>query len=436
MSTYLFFADMELASDPDRADIVLINTCAFIEDARQEAYSEILRACDLKRIGMIRGIVVTGCLPQRYGMNLLENFPEVDAWVGIDHLDEIPDIVQSVYDVAKESDPSQDNTPIVCISKYRNSLFKPDFPGFSLAPGNSAYLKIGDGCNHACAYCAIPSIRGRLRSCKANEILEEAQALIDIGKTEICIVAQDITAYGKDLPKKPSLASLLRRLDAIPGNHHFRLLYGYPSFVTDELIETIRDSKHILHYLDIPIQHSHPDVLRAMLRADTITHVANLTQHIRSICPDMTLRTTCLVGFPGETDEHFAHLMNYVKEAQFDHLGVFGFSCEEGTAAATLPNQLPPEIIEQRKESLLNAQEKIIEQKLSARIGSNLLFNLEEQQEDGTWIARALFQAPDIDGYSIISNVPDNETGESLIRAGVTGTEGCNLIADCNTIFD
>lgn len=424
MGGALLVDGIELAPDPDSADVVLVNTCAFIEDARKEADFEIRRACGLKKDGRVGAVVVSGCLPQRYGADLREKYPEVDAWLGIDHL---YDISRIVADLAAKGRKGQAE---VCVSKDRNSLFEPPVPELSLTGGVHAFLKIAEGCNHACAYCAIPGIRGKLRSRGEKELVAEAKALVAAGYREIDVVAQDVTAYGRDLGGGVSLASLLRKLDRIKGDFWIRLLYGYPSYVTDELLDVITKSRHICRYLDIPIQHSHPDVLRAMHRADTAGKVVEMPARLRAACPDIALRTTCLVGFPGETEEAFEHLLAFVKEAEFDQLGVFCFSPEEGTAAAKMGDVVPPSIASRRRDRLMRAQKRIVEKKLSALVGSNITAMLTAPTDSaGVWTARASFQAPDVDGATIVSEVPDSAAPGDIVNVVVESAEGYDIFA-------
>ena len=423
MGGTLLVDGIELARDPDNADVILVNTCAFIEAARREADAEIRRACALKRAGKARFVVVAGCLAQRYGAALLDRYPGVDAWIGIDHLYDISEIILGLDGAGRPAEAE------VRVSSDRNTLFEPPVPGLALTGGVHAFLKIAEGCNHACAYCAIPGIRGRLRSRGGKEILAEARALLKAGYHELDVVGQDITAYGRDLGDGASLASLLRGLDRLRGDFWVRLLYGYPTSVSDELLETIAGSRHICRYLDVPVQHSHPDMLRAMRRADTIRAVAGLPARLRAACPGVALRTTCLVGFPGETDVHFEHLLAYVRESKFDQLGVFCFSPEEGTPAAAMADPVPREVARRRRDRLLRAQRRVVDEKLAACEGRDLDVLLVAPRDDGRWLARAALQAHDVDGATFVSGVPDGAVPGDFHPVTVTGHSGYDLIA-------
>lgn len=416
---------IELSADPDSADVILVNTCAFIEDARNEADTEIRRACELKAAGQARFVVVSGCLPQRYGKALAKKYPDVDAWLGIDHLFDLPEIIFHLVE------NGSGEKAVVRVSDCRNTLYDPPLPEFVLSGGTHAYLKIAEGCSHACAYCAIPAIRGKLRSRLVNDIVREAKKLLAAGYRELVIVGQDITAYGRDLEDGTTLAALLKKLDRIKGDFWIRLLYGYPTYVTDELLQVIASSKHICRYFDIPIQHSHPEVLKKMRRADTVKNVASLPTRLREASPEMAIRTTCMVGFPGETDEHFNEMLDYVEKAKFDQLGVFCFSPEEGTAAAKMDSAVPPSIAEKRRDRLMRAQQKIVASKLKSYIGQRLkVILIAPADSKNTWRARTEFQAPHIDGETFVVNVGKNAVSGDFVDVIVTDFDEYDLIAE------
>lgn len=413
MAGALLSEEIDISPNPDDADVILVNTCAFIEDARKEAHDEILRACSLKENGRVKGVVVSGCLSQRYGDSLAEKYPDVDAFIGIDHLYDISKVVRSVMAKRKE------RKAITMISSDRNMLFEPPIPTLSLTGASYAYLKIAEGCNHACAYCAIPSIRGRLRSRLSRDIVDEASALLDAGYRELNIVAQDVTAYGRDLRSGASLAKLLRRLDKLDGDFWLRLLYGYPAFVTDELLEVIASSKHICHYIDLPIQHFSPSVLKAMRRADTVKFMPKMVERIRSICPDMALRTTCLVGFPGETEDDFKMLLDYIKEAKFDNLGVFCYSREEGTLGYSMDNCVDESVAKERRDILMAAQQEISSDRLGGLIGKEVDVRLFSRTAERSFIGRTSFQAPDVDGVTMVETLSAKAEIGDVVRGVV-----------------
>ncbi len=425
MCGVLLTEEVELAPNPDEADVVLINTCAFIEPAREEAYAEIDRACALKKKRQIGAVVVAGCLPQRYGEKLVDRFPGVDAWLGIDHLEDIADIVKQ----AAAAGARRRRQTILDLSSPATSLYEPRIPNLSITGGPFAYLKIAEGCNHACAFCAIPGIRGHLRSRPLDAIVGEARALLESGVRELNVVAQDVTAYGRDHRGAPRLPALLRALDQLPGDFWIRILYGYPAYVDDDLLDCFRTLKHLCKYIDIPVQHSHPDILKAMRRPDTAKPVATLPKRLREAIPDVTLRTTCLVGFPGETDEHFAHLLDYVEEAQFDNLGVFVFSPEEGTHAVTLPGPVPAEVAEKRRDRLMRLQKKVVAGRNALRVGKGADLLLLRQIRGGRWEGRLAGQAPDVDGITIVSGVPKGAKPGDFLRVSIEGVSGYDFRA-------
>ena len=415
---------VELAPNPDEADVVLINTCAFIEAAREEADFEINRAVELKKNGQIGGIIVAGCLTQRYGKTLAAKYPDVDAWLGIDHIEEIATLAKKIA-----SSRSARKRPFVSVSAPAVGLFEPRIPSLSITGGPFAYLRIAEGCNHACAYCAIPGIRGKLRSRQSEAIVSEAEELLAAGVRELDIVAQDVTAYGRDIRGGARLPQLLAALDDLRGRYWTRILYGYPSLVDDALLESFSALKHLCRYIDIPIQHSHPDILRLMRRADTIGAVESLPSRLRSACPGIAIRTTCLVGFPGETEEHFKALCDFVREAKFDDLGVFAFSCEEGTAAAALPGQVPSEVAEERRDRLMRIQKKVASAAARARVGKKAKALLLRPLSSGKWEARTEFQAPDVDGVTIVSGCKPTAKVGDFVTVTLTGVKGYDFSA-------
>lgn len=418
---------LELAPNPDEADVILVNTCAFILDARKEADAEIRRACSLKRAGKAKFVVASGCLPQRYGQELVAKYPDVDGWIGIDHIHEITDVILGLF-ARRDASAAKPAAPEVRVSKDRNTLYEPPLPELALTGGVHAFLKIAEGCNHACAYCAIPGIRGKLRSRYPKDILAEARALVRAGYRELDVVGQDVTAYGRDLRDGTSLATLLRSLDRMRGTFWIRLLYGYPSLLGADLLDAIAASRHVCRYIDVPIQHSHPDILRAMRRADTIRHVAGLPDRLRAAVPGIALRTTCLVGFPGETDEHFEHLLDYVKRARFDQLGVFCFSPEEGTAAFGMADAVPHAVAVRRRDRLLRAQRAIVDEKLAALEGTEAEALVCETHGDGTGVARTAFQAPDVDGRTLLSGLPAEIAPGEIVKVAFEGRDGYDLV--------
>lgn len=412
-----------LSPSPDDADVILINTCAFIKAARDEAESEIARAIALKAEGRASAIVVAGCYAQRYGREAAARFPEVDAWLGVDDEQGIAPLVKSLARRGKTR-----RRGLVRVSSPSSCLFEPPVPALRLTGGPFAYIKIADGCNHACAYCAIPAIRGRLRSRNVADIVKEAEALLASGVRELDIVAQDVTSFGRDR-RGDRLPGLLRAIDSIGGDFWIRLLYGYPSLVDDELVECFASMKRLCPYIDIPIQHSHPDILRAMRRADTIRPLPTLLKRLREARPGMAVRTTCLVGFPGETEEHFRHLCDFVRDSRFDALGAFAFSPEEGTPAAAMEPQVKPEVALDRLDRLMRLQQTIVRDNMRSRVGTKARALLLGKSSSGKWMARTAWQAPDVDGVTHVSGLGRNAKPGDFMDVMVKSGRGYDISA-------
>lgn len=421
MAGYILKTGYQLAPTPDRADVILINTCAFIEPAREEAAENILAACEHKANGACRAVVVTGCMPQRYRERLAEAFPDVDAFLGVDELDRLPEVLKALE--AKKT------VDLTIAPGLPVRTFEKPVPALRLTGPVFAYVKIAEGCDHACAFCAIPQFRGHLRSRPIASIVEEVKALLATGTREINLVAQDVTAYGRDLRNGTTLAELIRQLDALEGDFWIRWLYGFHNHVTDELLQVMANARHAVPYFDLPIQHSAPSVLRAMRRADTIKAIDDFPTRLRSAVPGATLRTTCMVGFPGETEEDFQSLLAYIEAAAFDHLGAFIFSPEEGTHAATLPDLLDPETAQRRHAELMLLQKKIAKKRNRSRVGlvAQALV-LDYDEADGAY-ARLQHQAPEVDGLTHITHVPDEVKPGDFVTVKITGARGYNLTA-------
>lgn len=423
LAGYLKAGKIALAASPETADVILINTCAFIDAAREEAAEAILSACEQKKRGGCKAVIVAGCMVARYRERLVKAFPGVDAFLGIDELERVADVVERVA--------AKGFRGLVAAKAAPHKLYEPLFPTLLFTGGPFAYVKVADGCDHRCAYCAIPLIRGRFRSRQPAGVLKEMRSMLDAGVKELNLVAQDILRYGCDLAAdaKSKLPALLRELDKADTPFWWRLLYGYPSEVSDELLELLAESPHACRYLDLPIQHSHPDILRAMNRPAAVDATLGLAQRLRKAVPGITLRTTCLVGFPGETEEHFEHLLAYAKEAEFDHLGVFAYSPEEGTAASGMDGVPPPEVAEERCERLMAVQKQIVRRKAAALAGSQgtaLLLRKKGQ----AWIARLPSQAPEVDGETRVTGVPATAKAGDFIPVTVTGGRGYDLAAE------
>lgn len=416
------------------ADAILVNTCAFIESARAEAVDAIEEACSRKHARGRRGrggpaVIVSGCLPQRYREKVFEACPEVDAAVGVDDLERVPEVVRAAIDRAAAG-----AAPLDAVTRGPSTrLFTAAEPWFVLTPGPYAYLKIGEGCRHACAFCAIPGIRGRLRSRPQATLVEEARALVGHGIRELDVIAQDVTSYGRDLRDGTSLPGLLRALDALPGEFRVRMLYGHPAGLTDELLETVAGCRRVVPYFDIPIQHASPAVLRAMDRRDTVAEVPRMAARIRARVPGAVVRTTCLVGFPGETAAMFDELLRFVKEARFDHLGAFAFSSEEGTKADRMPGKVPARTAEARRRRLMEAQARIVAETLEGLVGTEATALLEAPPAEpgAPWTARTERQAPDdIDGVTYVRGLGAKARPGDFVRVRIAGHTDYDLVAD------
>lgn len=377
----------ELVDDAALADIAIVNTCGFIESAKKESIEEILELAALKKEGRIKKLVVTGCLAERYQQEIHKELPEVDAVLGIGANGSIAaSLKQMMADGFVESFPDKSKMPL-CGARELST------------PSWSACLKIAEGCDNRCTYCAIPMIRGGYRSRTMESIEEEARALTANGAKELVLIAQDTTRYGIDLYGEFSLAKLLKRLCKIDGVQWLRVLYCYPDSITDELLDVMAEEEKIVKYIDLPLQHASGKVLRAMNRRGDRESLTALLQNIREKIPGVILRTTLITGFPGETEEDFTELAEFVKEIKFDRLGCFAYSQEEGTPAAELPDQLDEEIKEHRAELIMDTQTRIMEQKGQEHLGKTLTVLTEGfDRYAECWFGRSCMDAPNIDG--------------------------------------
>ena len=376
-----------LADDPYDADLVIVNTCGFIEDAKREAIDSILEMAELKKDGALKSLVVTGCLAQRYQQEVLDEIPEIDALIGIGANNDIVKVCEDALEgAAQPSFPPRENMPL----EGRRIL---------TTPAHWAYLKIADGCSNCCTYCAIPGIRGAFRSREMDSIVEEARELADSGVKELILIAQDTTRYGEDLYGSLMLPTLLDRLCEIEGIEWLRLLYCYPDRITDELLDTMARQPKVLHYLDIPLQHCDAQILKRMNRTGSRESLTALIAKIRERIPDIVLRTTVMTGFPGEDEAAFTSLAEFVKEIRFDRLGCFAYSQEEGTVAAGLPDQVDEEIKKHRAELILQDQYDIVEANNRARIGKTYRAVVEDYDAyTDSYTGRTWMDAPEIDG--------------------------------------
>ena len=390
MAGHLVKAGHSLAPDPDRADAVLVNTCAFIGPAREEAVSEILRACELKRAGAVKVVAVSGCFPQRYPDKCAELFPHVDVFLGIDTVGRV---------AAGLGEALAGGRARFACSPDPHRVFDPPVPGLRLTGKAFAYLKIAEGCAHKCAYCAIPGIRGRYRSRSPKALLAEAESLLASGVRELNVIAQDPMLYGVDFPKRggkrKDLVWLLRQLDSLEGDFWVRVLYSYPSEITDEFLGWMRTSPHAVRYVDVPVQHTDPTVLKAMARGSAVKATLEAAERIRAAVPGVTLRTTVMTGFPGETERRFERLLADLRRMRFDHLGAFAFSPEDGTPAAKMRGRPSAEVAAERERRVMRAQRAIWNSKAKSMVGRTF-----RALVVAPGVARMESQAPDVDGVT------------------------------------
>lgn len=414
-----------LAERLEDADVAVVNTCSFIESAREESIDAILAVADLRGAGRLRGLVVTGCLPQRYGAELARELPEVDAFVGTGEFPRIAGILDGVLEGRGRG---------IYVEAGRTHLYDEHAPRLLIGPSHSAYLKIAEGCDRVCAFCAIPGIRGRFQSRSLDSVLAEARQLAAAGAREVNLVAQDSTAWGKDLGAaggagRPRLAGLLRALDRAPeldAIAWLRLLYLYPSAVTDELIEVFAGGRRLLPYVDVPLQHASDAMLRAMRRGTSAERQRRLVERLRAAIPGLTLRTTFIVGFPGETDDDFEALCDFVREVRFDHAGVFRYSDEEGTAGFELPGKVPRRVARERHRTLLALLRDLQAERLTKLVGNGEDVLVDAGGKDRAR-GRLRSQAPEIDGEVLLR--PGAATGR-FVRARITGVRGPDVLAE------
>ncbi len=409
-------AGLEIADSIEDSDAVIINTCGFIEDAKTEAIEAILETAEYKKAGIISAIIVTGCLSERYKDEVMREIPEIDAVVGIGANEGIAEICLKALSGIKTSFfPNKSFLPL----EGKRTLF---------TPPHWAYLKLSDGCDNKCSYCAIPGIRGAYRERTVESIVSEARELVAGGVREIVLVAQDTTKYGISLYGEYRLAALLKELCRIDNLRWIRLFYCYPDKVTDELIDTIASEEKVCSYIDIPLQHCNGDILKNMNRSGSYSQLKELILKMKNRIPDLSLRTTFMVGFPGETDEQFEELCDFVKEMKFDKMGCFKFSPEEDTPAFDMENQIDDDIKARREEVLMDIQYSVTEESNRLRVG-RIYDTVIDSAENGKYIGRSYLDAPDIDSGIIISSDKKLVPGD-FVKVRITGYDGYDLIGE------
>ncbi|MHC5198829.1 MAG: 30S ribosomal protein S12 methylthiotransferase RimO [Planctomycetota bacterium] len=409
-----------LSGDPDTADVVVINTCGFIEPAKEEALEAIRQAVGQKKAGYVRKVVVTGCLSERMGEDLAREVKGIDAVVGLGERDKIAAIIRTCLSTKKYARTN-------VLVEHSEDGIHDDRGRLLITPGHWAYLRISEGCNRRCSFCTIPAIRGKFRSKPQEIVLSEAGELVDNGAVELSIIAQDSNFYGRDMGIKNGLIALLGELEKIEPLKWIRLMYLYPAGIDDTLIEAIAKSDKVVPYVDMPIQHINNDIIKSMRRSDTKEHTTTLIEKLRRAMPEVALRTTVIVGYPGETDEQFEELLEFIKWAQFDALGCFPFYPEPETVAAELPDQLPDSVKQQRADTLMRTQQEIIFAKMDAQIGRELTVLVDEVFENEA-VGRYYGQAPHIDSICKIQN--SNAKVGDFIQTKITARDGYDFIVE------
>jgi ribosomal protein S12 methylthiotransferase len=421
-----------ITADTNNADVVVVNTCGFIAPAKTEALEAIKHAVDCKLNGAVKKVIVAGCLSERMGEELFNQANGIDAVVGLGQRDNIARIIKKTFRSRRSA--AFLDYPCQTVSegvpkREKGRLGVPDDRArLLITPRHWAYLRISEGCDHKCSFCTVPAIRGRFRSKPKELILAEATELVSAGAVELNIIAQDTTYYGRHLKIKNGLSKLVKELEKIPALKWVRLMYLYPAGIDDRLIETIAAAEKVVHYIDMPIQHINDKILKSMYRPDTKERIRRLIERLRSAIPDVVLRTTLIVGFPGETDQQFDELLEFIEWADFDALGSFKFYPESGTPAAEMPNQVPDRVKQERLEELMLTQQKIAFAKNKNRIGTKLTCLVDSVDNRGTGQGRFYGQAPDIDSVCIIEDC--SASPGQFVNRIVSGTKDYDLLVE------
>ena len=409
----------EFTDDESEADVIVINTCCFVNDAKEESVNTILQMAEYRKSGSCKALIVTGCLAQRYKTEISDEIPEVDAILGTSSYDKIVDAVKST----------------ICGEKFEkfnplDELIVEESERVVTTGGHYAYIKIAEGCNKCCTYCIIPKIRGRYRSVPEEEILKTAEKLVGNGAKELILVAQETTLYGVDLYGRKTLPDLLKKICKIPGLVWVRILYCYPEEITDELIEVMKNESKVCHYIDMPIQHASDRILKAMGRRTNRAELTERILKIRKEIPDIVLRTTLISGFPGETEEDHEEMLDFVDEMEFERLGVFTYSPEEDTAAAEMPDQIDEDIKIKRRNEIMELQQEIAFENAEDMIGRELLVMIEGKVVDeNAYVGRTYMDCPNVDGNIFITTDEELITGD-FVKVKVTGAAEYDLIGE------
>ncbi len=413
--------NFEFTDDENQADVIVVNTCCFINDAKQESINTILEMAEHKKGGLCKALIVTGCLAHRYKDEIIKEIPEVDALLGTSSYDKIAEVIVSVlegkgYNCIEDAD----RLPVVEAQRVVTT------------PGYFEYLKIAEGCDKHCTYCIIPKVRGNYRSYPIEYLVKQAEKLVEDGAKELILVAQETTLYGVDLYGKKSLPLLLHELAKIDGLEWIRILYCYPEEVDDELIAAIKNEPKVCHYLDMPIQHASDNVLKRMGRRTNQKELKDIISKLRNEIPDIALRTTLITGFPGETEDDFEELMDFVDEMEFDRLGVFTYSKEEDTPAAIMDNQIDEAVKESRRDEVMQLQQEISCDKSAQMVGKCIDVMIEGYiPEDDTYVGRSYKDAPNVDGYVFV-NADRQLMSGTIVNVCITGSTEYDLIGNIN----
>ena len=409
----------DFTDNETEADVIVVNTCCFIGDAKEESVNTLLEMSEYRKSGRCRALIVTGCLAERYRQEILDEIPEVDAVLGTASYDSITEAVEQALG---------GRHTLRCEDTGR--LVLPDAKRILTTGGHYAHLKIAEGCDKHCTYCIIPHLRGPYRSVPMERLIEEAEELAGQGVKELILVAQETTLYGVDLYGEKSLHKLLQKLCRIHGIRWIRIQYCYPEEIYPELVETMKEQPKICHYLDLPIQHASNRILKRMGRRTTREDLKEIIQGLRREIPDICLRTTLISGFPGETQEDHEELMDFVDEMEFDRLGVFAYSAEEDTPAASMEDQIPENLKQERRDEIMELQQEIAFEKAEEMVGKELWCMVEGKIADEyAYVARTYRDAPDVDGYLFIQTMEELMSGD-FVKVRVTGAEEYDLIGE------
>ena len=413
-------SDFVLTDTAEDADVIVVNTCSFIQPATEESIDTVLKMAELKAKANCKKLIVTGCMVQRYGTSLEGELPEVDFFLGTGEYHRLGEVLKTRSPIQK----SFIDTPM-----YIHDEFAPRVASWR---PHSTYLKISEGCNHRCAFCIIPTLRGKLRSRTMDSLVTEARTLVEQGAVELNIVSQDSTSYGRDLKDDSNLGSLLRSLARIDGLEWIRLHYAYPIGVPETLLRAIAEEEKICSYIDIPLQHASGNMLRKMRRGVTRSGQERILDRIRSFIPDVTIRSTFIAGFPGETQEDFEVLSDFFQKQEFDRVGVFKYCQENGTEAATMPDQVPEEVKDYRQEQLMAIQSEISKQKMDALMGKEVRVLIDGVSDDHDWVkvGRMATQAPEVDGQVFIDGSDEDVTPGKFYNVKITQTQEWDLAGE------